>query len=241
MRGGSVSSDAVTSLVSNSTYSSLSNNFTNLTSPSKCGGGAPKKKAVAKKTVAKKTVAKKTEAKPPAKKKAPRAKKGGSSDVFSTVSNAVKSAISSTFNRGSQSEGFNVFRSSPALAGAEYANLRGSQVAKGGFAGQNLSNYMSNTNNYNVRNKKGGASVGLDYSNIQHTSKMHGDVVPRATHESVNRLMATDSISSTPAMNKIALFGSTSDVAHKFNYAGVSPVVKAPSGGKCGCRKSRKK
>jgi hypothetical protein len=62
---------------------------------------------------------------------------------------------------------------------------------------------------------------------------MQGQVMARATPNVVNRLMASNSVSSMPALNKTAMFGSTTTNAQKFSYASAEKIVggkrKAPS------------
>lgn len=195
MKGGSVASNAVSGLIDQNAYNALTKNFSNFTNAGKCGGSKSRK-----------------------------TKKGGTSDPLSAVSNAVAKALSSTFNKGAVSEGFNVFKSVPSAVGSEYANLRGN--AKGGT--KNMSELRNNASIYSVRNRRGGTlakNAGLDYSSIASTSKMYGQVTARTTPNAVNRLMATNSASSLPALNKTAMYGSTSNNAHNFSYASADKIV----------------
>ena len=197
MKGGSVASNSVTKLVSEPTYAALTKNFSPFTATAKCGG-KPKPKP-----------------KPKPKAKAmPKAKKGG--NPFSTVSEAVTKVLSSAFNTNrSVSEGFNVFRSSPAPAGYQGGKF------------ENMSKY-TNTGTYNVKNRKGGS---LNYSAITNSMKLNGDAFSRTTPDAVNRLMASDPIATTIPLNKTATFGSVLDKAHYFSYSGVND--KIVNGGKC--------
>lgn len=244
MKGGSVASDAVTSLVTEGAYNSLTKNFSHFMDDAKCGGGRTKKCSKSK-CGGKKTTKPKAAAKPkPAAKTAKRApKKGG--NPFSTVSNAVTRALQNALGTTPShvSEGFNVFKSSPAPAGYEMANLRGMTNAtakSGGFQGKNLSQYAnSNVKQYSVKNRRGGA---LDYSAIPQTGDMKGISNVRATPEAVDRLMASNSQSVSPSLDKIASFGSVKDSAHYFSYSGTDKIVSPVQGGKCskcGTRKSK--
>lgn len=244
MKGGSVASDAVTGLVTEGAYNSLTKNFSHFMDDAKCGGGRTKKcssKAKCAASGGKKKVV------PPKPKRAPAkrgsAKKGG--NPFSTVSNAVTRALQNALGTSPAhvSEGFNVFKSSPAPAGYEMANLRGANNAAaktGGFVGKNLSQYVNSNVKYNVKNRKGGA---LDYSAIPNTADMKGFSNVRATPEAVDRLMASNSQSVSPSLDKTTAFGSVKDTAHYFSYSGsdkiVSPVTQ---GGKCNsCGRSKPK
>lgn len=241
MKGGSVASDAVTGLVSDAAYNSLTQNFSNFMDTAKCGGRA-KKCSGAKcggKKASPKPKAKAAAAKPrKAAAKAPKAKKGG--NPFSTVSNAVTRALHTALGiaPAQVNEGFNVFKSSPAPAGYEMADLRGTvNAAKtGGFVGKNLSQYAnSNVKQYSVKNRRGGA---LDYSAIPQTGDMKGFANVRTTPDSVDRLMASNSQSVSPSLDKTTAFGSVKNAAQYFSYSGsdkmVSPVTQ---GGKCkSCR-----
>ena len=131
-------------------------------------------------------------------------KQKGGDDVFTTVSNAVKSTLTKYL-------GGNPFKSQPA------APL------------QNMASY-SNTNTYKLSNRKGGAA-GLNYNSIASSPTMHGNVAVRATPEPVTRLMASNSVTVSPPITKVAAFGATSDTVEPFNYAGVS-------GGKWGKKKA---
>lgn len=228
MKGGSVASDAVTSLVSDGAYNSLTKNFSHFTDNAKCGGAA-KKCSKAKCGGKKKTTAAK-----------PKPKAGG--NPFSTVSNAVTRALQNALGTTPRhvSEGFNVFKSTPAPAGYEMANLRGNVAKTGGFQAKNLSQYANtNVKQYMVKNRRGGS---LDYSAIPQTSDMKGVVNSRATPEAVDRLMASNSQSVSPSLDKSTAFGSVKDTAHYFSYSGTDKIVNPVAGGKCkACGKSKPK
>jgi hypothetical protein len=242
-KGGSIASDAVAkSLVSESTYDAMSKNFSNHTNAAKCGGKRAKKvvKPAAKKpkVAAKKPVV-------ASKKPVVASKKGG--NMISNVSNAVTKALSSTLNiKGPQvSEGFNVFKSVPAAAGAEYANLRGYNSKGGQFQTKNLSHYMNNSSSYVVKNRRGGAAVnvakdsaGLDYSAVPTLNKMQGNVGVRATPEAVDRYIATSPVTTNQPLTKSAEFGSVQDSAHYFSYASPQKII---AGGKKKCPTPKKK
>lgn len=234
MKGGSIASNAVTGLVTEAAYGGLTRNFSNFTNSGKCGGA---------KTVAKKGGKCKGKCHSGS-------KRGGSSDVFSSVSkpvvNAVKSALNSSFGNKGTTEGFNVFKSVPAPAGYEYANLRGSnsnskgpQKTGGMFNAsqfKNLSNYMANAGTNVVKNKrsggaanveKGNVTIGLNYNAVKNTSKMYGNTsVPRTTPAAVERMMASNSASNMPSLAKATQYGSTTNTAHYFNYAGVDKLAQ---------------
>jgi hypothetical protein len=230
MKGGSLSSNAVTDLVSQPAYNSLSKNFSNYMN-SATGSRATK------------SIKSKLDTK--CKLKCERCSQcnaklttGGNNNVFSVVSKAVTNALS--FPKST--ENFNVFKSNSAPAGYQYSNLRGnSAVAKsGGFAAKNMREYADNSSFYSLKNKKGGNNVvktGLDYSTVKTTSNMYGQVAPRATPNVVSKLMAQESASSSPALQKFATFGAgvnssiSGNSQQGFKYASTDNLVMA--GGKC--------
>lgn len=248
-RGGSVASNAVSGLVTNAAYNSLSKNFSNYTNSGSCAtkavsGGSKK---------AKKTSARSSKISP----KPKSAKRGGDKDYFTSVSNAVVNAVSKAMTPAttSTSEGFNVFRSNSAPAGYEYANLRGNAnsagpavharpVSGGVFNAKNMSEYMKDSNTYNVKNRRGGNPdiatqliKGLDYSSIQHTNRMQGDIIPRETPQAVNLLMTSQNASSLPALDKHISYGSITDASSPFSYSSTNNFASAnptpqPVGGK---------
>lgn len=244
MKGGSVASDAVTGLVSDGAYNSLTKNFSHFMDAAKCGGGRAKRCSKAKcdggrskKCATAKCGGKKKAA---AAKPKPKAKKGG--NPFSTVSNAVTRALQQALGTtpAHLNEGFNVFKSSPAPAGYEMADLRGTvNAAKtGGFIGKNLSQYANaNVKQYMVKNRRGGS---LDYSAIPQTSALKGVSNVRATPEAVDRLMASNSQSISPSLDKVTAFGAVKDTANYFSYSGTDKIVSPVAGGKCkACRKPK--
>lgn len=235
MKGGSQASNAVTGLVNEPTYNALTKNFSNMMNSVKCAtGGKPQKK---------RTTA--------SKKKSCGCKKGGSTtSMVNTVSNsvtdamsAVKGTLSSTFGSGKEAfnTGFNVYKSQPASMNASYSDLRGVANAKpatGGFAaGKNIATYMNNAESYSVQNRRGGSAntsadmvkPGLNYSGIATTAKMYGQVNSRTTPAAVERMLATNTASTTPALIKTTNYGSTTNSSSFFNYAGVDKLV---AGGK---------
>lgn len=250
MKGGSVASNAVTGLVSEPGYNSLTKNFSNYTNTGKCGGSATKAKKCSS-CVGGKCVS------------CMNKKKGGNNDTLSTISGAVtrvvSNAMSSSFGKApSISEGFNVFRSSPAPAGYEYANLRGNASAipaKGGattrsckavqgegvskskgsksggmFAAKNMSEYMVNSDSYAIKNRKGGsAAAGLDYGAITHTNKMYGNVGVRETPNAVKIQMASENIGASAGLIKHATYGSATNNTQNFAYSAPSRIA---SGGR---------
>jgi hypothetical protein len=254
MKGGSVASNAVTGLVSEPGYNSLTKNFSNYTNTGKCGGSATKAKKCSC-CVGGKCV------------KCMNKKKGGNNDTLSTISGAVtravSNAMSSSFGKApSISEGFNVFRSSPAPAGYEYANLRGNASAsasKGGakctsgsrsckavqgkgtrqskqsksggmFAARNMSEYMVNSDSYAIKNRKGGSAAGgLDYGAITHTNKMYGNVGVRETPNAVKIQMASENIGASVGLIKHATYGSATNNTQNFAY---SAPARIASGGR---------
>ena len=238
-KGGSVASNAVSGLVTNAAYNSLSKNFSNNTNSGSCAtkGGSAKK-------------AKTTKASPARSSKIspkPKAKRGGDKDYFSSVSNAVVNAVSKAMTPAtpSTSEGFNVFRSNAAPAGYEYAKLRGNAnaagpVSGGAFYAKNMSEYMKDSNTYNVKNRRGGAAAdsptqiikGLDYSAIQHTNRMQGDIISRETPQSVNLLMTSQNASSIPALDKHTSYGSITDASSPFTYSSTNNFASATGGKK---------
>lgn len=226
MKGGSVASNAVTKLVSEPAYNSLTKNFSHFTNSAKCGG---------------KCAAKSCKPKPKSK---PKSKKGG--NPFSTVSNAVTKALSSTFGKNSSvSEGFNVFKSNAAPAGYEYANLRGnvktnSNAKSGGnFQAKNMTEYMNSSNSYALKNRKGG-SGGLDYSIITRNVSV-SPANSRPTPNAVNRMLASNSVATSPSLIKSANYGSVKNSAHFFSYDGAPQMVKSVAGGKCKSKSKCKK
>ena len=262
MKGGSIASDAVTGLVSQSSYDSLTKNFTNNVAAAPCGGSSKctTKKGCAKKkrggSIASNAVTglvspsaynsltknftntvtasggrglHKASCKPGCKVNHKRSLKHGgdlSGNVSSAVSNAMtaaKTALSSTFGR---SEGFNVFKSNSAPAGAEYGKA-------GGFAGKNIADYMNNSGQYSINNRKGG-SGGLQYG--VPSSQMHGQNISRSTPAAVDSYIANDTSGSlNPAYNPSTIYGSTTNSSKYFNYAGIDQLVK---GGKRKVKKS---
>ena len=215
--GGSVASNAVVQKVPVQSFDMLTKNFSNYTNSASCPGqsGGKHRRGCS------------------CKKHKPSCKRGGTGNVISNVSNSVssaaRSALSSAFPKGGTTEGFNVFRSSPAPAGYEYANLRGNTVRSGGMGLKNMSEYMNNASTYTVRNRSGGSGAsgnagsapGLNYSGITSGTKVMGDMSGRATPIAVDRLLADSNHSSLPALNKTTGYGSTTDSAHFFNYSGV--------------------
>ncbi len=152
---------------------------------------------------------------------------GNAGNVFTTVSNAFVNGL----GLGGTKEGFNVFRSSPAPANAAYAGLRGNaNVRSGGkMQARNISNYMNNASDYNVRHKRGGADNmmnGLDYSIIPSTSKLVGNATAsRTISDDVLQLKSTDNVAASPALIKDAHYGSVKDGVQLFNYAGIDKIV----------------
>jgi hypothetical protein len=148
-------------------------------------------------------------------------------DVFTNVSSAVTKALSSSFTKPA-AEGFNVFRSVSAPVNSSYGNLKGNTPVSGGKT-QNISHYMNNSSEYNVRNKRGGSEVktGLDYSIIPTSSKLVGNSSSRAMSSDVVELKASESVSSFPAMAKEAYYGSVIDSStQNFNYAGTDKIIQ---------------
>ena len=261
MKGGSIASNAVSGLVSEPGYTSLTKNFSNYTNTGKCGGSASKASKASKcpACVGGKCTS--------CKAKATKSKKGGNNDTLSSISSAVtrvvSNAMSSSFGKvPTISEGFNVFRSSPAPSGYEYANLRGNTTgalaSKGGakcasrscksaqgkgaqqrggmFAAKNMSEYMTNSDSYSIKNRKGGAAaLGLDYGAITHTNKMFGNVGVRATPNAVNIQMSAENIGASPALLKLATYGSTTNNTQNFAYSAPSRIAtggRKPAGRK---------
>jgi hypothetical protein len=114
-------------------------------------------------------------------------------------------------------------------------------VSGGVFNAKNMSEYMKDSNTYNVKNRQGGANPenstqiinGLDYSSIQHTNRMHGDFVSRATPEAVNILMSSQHASSLPVLDKYTMHGSVSDSFKlPFSYASTNNFASANGGKK---------
>jgi hypothetical protein len=245
-RGGSVASNAVSGLVTNAAYNSLTKNFSNHTNSGSCAtttkGGSRAKKV---KKAIKSSSVRSSKISP---------KRGGDKDYFTSVSNAVVNAVSKAMTPAttSTSEGFNVFRSNAAPAGYEYANLRGNAnstdrmrpVSGGVFNAKNMSEYMKDSNTYNVKNRRGGNPdtatqivKGLDYSAIQHTNRMQGDIISRETPQAVNLLMTSQNASSLPALDKHISYGSITDAASPFSYSSTNNFASAnptlqPVGGK---------
>jgi len=235
-KGGSVASNAVSGLVTNAAYNSLSKNFSNYTNSGSCAKGGKKAKK------ASPTRSSKISPKPKA------AKKGGDKDYFTSVSNAVVNAVSKAMSpvaTSTVSEGFNVFRSNAAPAGYEYANLRGNansavRVSGGTFNAKNMSEYMKDSNTYNVKNRRGGAADtsstqlinGMDYSAIQHTNRMQGDIISRETPQAVNLLMTSQNASALPALDKHTTYGSVTDVSSPFTYSSTNNFASANGGKK---------
>lgn len=222
-KGGSVASNAVVAKVPTQSFDMLTKNFSNYTNAARCAshsGGCNCK----------------------AKCRGAHCKRGGDSDILSTVSKSVTNSFRNAL-KGSTG-GFDVFKSVPAPAGFEYANLRGASAAAprsggackacsrprtGGNASlRNMSSYMSNSNTYTVKNRRGGAgSEAGAPSSLSYNVKA---VAPssdfsRGTPIDMDRYLASSNPSALPAMNKTAVYGGVTDSPHFFNYSGVKDPV----------------
>ena len=217
--GGSIASNAVVQKVPVQSFDMLTKNASNYINSASCPGQSGGKHSRGCSCSKHKTACKRS------------CKRGGNviSNVSNSVSGAVRTALSSAFPKGGTNEGFNVFRSSPAPTGFEYGNLRGNSARSGGTPLKNMTEYMTNSNTYTVRNKSGGSggasTSGLNYGAITNGSKVIGDMSGRATPIAVDRLLADSNPSSLPAFNKTTGYGSTTDSAHFFNYSGVKDPV----------------
>lgn len=78
-------------------------------------------------------------------------------------------------------------------------------------------------NSYVLRNKKGGfanPSIGLNYSNIPYQGTNNGGEIDRSfiSQDISNRLLATETVSALPLLQKSTIYGTPSDVSQPFSY-----------------------
>lgn len=82
---------------------------------------------------------------------------------------------------------------------------------------------------YSIRNKRGGAQVGLDYSRIQSSSSVVGPTVDRAMDPIALKIAATQPVNSFPLMHKMTNWGSPLDDGMSFKYSGERVSIPPPS------------
>lgn len=241
-KGGSVASDAVTSLMSPHAYNTMNSNFTNQYSNARsqaggncnstcptCGGSNKHKNKN-------------------------KSKKGGSMNMMDTITQGMKSnfvnsapfvsAPAPAFNSASLRNSMHTNTSPKSITLLSHEEMMGgkkkvekvkskskskSKTQKGGEAEVvSLSTLMSTNSglDYKIDNKKGGASdaaqtIGLNYNNILNQSMPTGDPINMASSiQNVgNRIMSTETVSSLPLINKITSFGMPPNSNQPFNYS----------------------
>lgn len=233
MKGGSIASDSVTTMVNDQTYSQMNAAADNLTSAGMCGG-------------AKKTRAKGCNC-------GRKIKFGGNPSIMDRVFDGFAANFSEQFVNRDQT-----FSSlpAPAIGGKSKktttkkpkVNSKSSQ--KGGEF-KNMSEYMSNgvSDRYgkiNVYNKKKGGSkntVGLDYNSGIKTNDFMGSNANRNVSTAVLEVLSNASVTnaSVASMNKSVEYGSYANASLKtpFSYGGIDggaqkkkPVKKIVKGAK---------
>lgn len=227
MKGGSIASDSVTSLVKPPTYDNLNAHFDNLTPAGLCGGSG-KKKADKKKVPA-----------PPKKRTCSNCKKnkpdcncggdkiyfkwGGMSDILNRVWNDLSNNFTEQFANNNAE-----IKSLPAPAtyvgGRKKNPVTQSKSKKGGSVEFKNINELNNSGKVNIYNKKTGGN-GLDYHSGIVSRPYQGTPVNRYLSPEVLEVISNASVTNAAIsdMNKSVEFGSYVNIGANspFNYGGL--------------------
>lgn len=231
LKGGSIASDSVTTMVNETTYDNMNKAADNLVDGGMCGGanGKRTKPKAAKKVGTSCNCGRKI-------------KFGGNGQsILDRVFDGFAMNFSEQFVDRAQT-----ISSLPAPAvGGKKPKKGGSLVKKGGEF-KNMSEYMSSTpdkyGKVNVYNKKVGGSksnVGLDYNSGIKTNDFKGTNVGRNVSTAVLEVLSNASVTnaSVSSMNKAVQYGNYANASLRtpFNYGGVEggakktkPKAKAP-------------
>lgn len=197
-KGGSVASDAVTSLVSDDTYLHMNKTFTNTLS--QCGGSSCP------------TCGSKLGGKKHKTKKGKKVKKGGDSPFKSEPAPALDSVLPRQMNMSEVTQEFKV------VEGGKKKSVV--KKKKGGNL-KSLHELNSNSSDYKLKNKSGGSdNTSLNYNAARSTIFTYGDIIDRGNQQVQNKLLATESVPTMPTLNKGTEFGKTLDSDMKFSYSG---------------------
>lgn len=237
-KGGSVASDAVTGLVSESTFKQMNVAFSNEISGKQCGGRlASPKCAVCGGRLSKQHCAKGS--------RCGGCKKGGAG-VNSLVPSAFQSSPAPALNAGLLRASLPqqpVAAESLPKGGAKKSSTAcksKSQCTRSQKGGEiaSLASIMKREQNdsYALYNKRGGAtnvSVGLGYSSIPQQGLPEGIAIDRTVgSQSVpNRILATEQVPSMPLVQKVAQYAYVTDTKLPFSYASNKATVAPTSGG----------
>jgi hypothetical protein len=237
-KGGSISSDSVTSLVNSNTYKQMNNAASNKVSS--CAGGKNKRGG----SVASNSVVTLV-----------------NSNTYKQMDNAATNKLSScggsikcrihnvkhrngcpSIKRGGNdslllSKAINslkeTYEASNSVSKSMPANAFNYESLKGGLIAKNLSE-LNSSNAYSIRNSKNGGKckrggdlnentvkIGLTYDVVPSTTKQYGDYVDRETPSAVLHYISEQTPITSMAMNKTvsAAFGSVTDQISPFNYA----------------------
>ncbi len=82
---------------------------------------------------------------------------------------------------------------------------------------------------YSIRNKRGGAQVGLDYSSIKTSGSVNGPEMDRAMDPTVLKITSTQPLNTFPLLQKTANWGSPLDEGMGFKYSGDRISIPPPS------------
>jgi len=151
-------------------------------------------------------------------------KKGGSL-ASNSVSKLVNNAAYSKMN----SQATNIAGG----CGCGKSHVGGKCTTKRG--GRNISEFMDQSDNFQIFNKRGGAShLGLDYSSIPRTGHMHGNAFARGNTTVANKIMASEGPLALPSFSsKVATFGATkTNSAQSFTYGTTKSVSVGGAKGK---------
>lgn len=116
------------------------------------------------------------------------------------------------------------------------AHASGGKKCETKRGGRNISEFMDQSDNFQIFNKRGGAThLGLDYSSISRTGHMYGNAFARGNTTVANKIMASEGPSVLPSFSsKVATFGAT-----KANSAFTYGTTKSVSVG--GAKRENKK